>query len=121
MCYEKNGEDAKSAASCARETRRCADDAELALKCAGAFAQRYRVYPCSINLHTIEQRCRDSIASMAWGESCLTRSDGVAVDAPYAISTRGGRRDASRPYAVDATPRARDLASAQARRRSRRL
>ena len=42
MCYEKNGEDAKSAASCARETRRCADDAELALKCAGAFAQRYR-------------------------------------------------------------------------------
>ena len=42
MCYEKNGEDSKSAASCARETRRCADDAELALKCAGAFAQRYR-------------------------------------------------------------------------------
>ena len=42
MCYEKNGEDSKSAASCARETRRCAEDAELALKCAGAFAQRYR-------------------------------------------------------------------------------
>ena len=48
MCYEKNGEDAKSAASCARETRRCADDAELALKCAGAFAQRYRERQCGI-------------------------------------------------------------------------
>ena len=58
MCYEKNGQDDKSAASCARETKRCSADAELALKCAGAFAQRYR-----------ERQC-----------GSLTRSDGVAID-----------------------------------------
>jgi tetratricopeptide (TPR) repeat protein len=54
MCYEKNGEDSKSAASCARETRRCSSDAELALKCAGAFAQRYRDHQC--------QHCVDGVA-----------------------------------------------------------
>jgi hypothetical protein len=41
-CYEQCGQDAKAAASCARETGRCVNDPELALKCAGAFAQRYR-------------------------------------------------------------------------------